>query len=136
MPTPNWQFIDPNGTFQLPDPDHTNYLYFPLLNEAGMMSAITPSAHGDAKTGQNSYLLAPVSVEDLHNTRSARNFWVRINGQRAWSATGNSAEQTSRSPVRRQRGRDPDCGFALANRPADRFSERVAGRSDQFRPSQ
>jgi cellobiose phosphorylase len=94
MPTPNWQFIDKNGAFQLPDPDHSNYLYFPLLNEAGMMSAITPIAHGDAKSGQNSYLLAPVSVEDLHNTRSARNFWVRINGKRAWSATGNSAEQT------------------------------------------
>ncbi|MFO7583088.1 MAG: cellobiose phosphorylase, partial [Anaerolineales bacterium] len=94
MPTPNWQFIDSNGTFQLPDPDHTNYLYFPLLNEAGMMSAITPTAHGDAKSSQNSYLLAPVSVDDLHNTRSARNFWVRMDGGRAWSATGNSAEQT------------------------------------------
>ena len=96
MPTPNWHFIDPHGTFQLPDPDHSSYLYFPLLNEAGMMSAITPTAHGDAKTGQNSYLLAPVSVEDLHNTRSARNFWVRINEEQAWSATGNSAEQTTR----------------------------------------
>ncbi len=94
MPTPNWQFIDPNGTFQLPDPDHSNYLYFPLLNEAGMMSAITPSAHGDAKSGQNSYLLAPVSVDDLHNTRSARNFWLRMQDGRVWSATGNSAEQT------------------------------------------
>jgi cellobiose phosphorylase len=96
MPTPNWQFIDENGAFQLPGPDHSNYLYFPLLNEAGMMSAITPTAHGDAKTGQNSYLLQPVSVDDLHNTRSARNFWVRMDGGRAWSATGNSAEQISR----------------------------------------
>lgn len=94
MTNPGWQFIDPTGTFQLPDPDHSNYLYFPLLNEAGMMSAITPSAHGDAKSGQNSYLLAPVSVDDLHNTRSARNFWLRINETRPWSATGNSAEQT------------------------------------------
>lgn len=94
MTNPGWQFTDPNGTFQLPDPDHNNYLYFPLLNEAGMMSAITPSTHGDAKSSQNSYLLAPVSVEDLHNTRSARNFWLRMETGRVWSATGNSAEQT------------------------------------------
>ena len=41
-----------------------------------MMSVVTPTLHGDAKTGQNSFLTLPVSVEDLHNTRSARNFWV------------------------------------------------------------
>ena len=96
MPTPNWHFIDPDGAFQLPDPDHSNYLYFPLLNEAGMMSAVSPTLHGDAKTGQNSYLLQPVSVEDLHNNRLARNFWVRMQDGRVWSATGNSAEQTTR----------------------------------------
>src|SRR5512145_2536356 len=96
MTTSGWQFIDQNGTFRLSDPENSNYLYFLLLNEAGMMSSITPTAHGDAKTGQNSYLLQPVSVEDLHNTRSARNFWLRINGKRLWSATGNSAEQTCR----------------------------------------
>lgn len=96
MPTSNWQFIDPNGTFQLPEPDHSSYLYFPLLNEAGMISVVTPTLHGDAKSGQNSYLLAPVSVEDLHNSRAARNFWVRINGKQTWSATGNSAEQATR----------------------------------------
>lgn len=94
MPTPTWQFTDPNGTFQLHAPDHSSYLYFPLINEAGMMSAITPNAHGDAKTSQNSYLLQPVSVEDLHISRAARNFWVLIDGEQAWSATGNSAEQT------------------------------------------
>ncbi|MEJ5225826.1 MAG: cellobiose phosphorylase, partial [Anaerolineales bacterium] len=94
MSTLNWHFIDPHGTFQLSDADQSNYLYFPLLNEAGLMSVITPTGHGDAKTGQNSFLLQPVSVEDLHNTRSARNFWVRINRERVWSATGGSAEQT------------------------------------------
>lgn len=96
MRTPGWQFIDKNGAFQLANPDLSSYLYFPLLNEGGMISVITPTAHGDAKTGQNSYLLQPVSVDDLHNTRLARNFWVRMDGKRVWSATGNSAEQTTR----------------------------------------
>jgi cellobiose phosphorylase len=94
--TNGWQFIDNQGSFQLPDPQHTNYLYFPLLNEAGMVSSITPTLNGDLKTNQNTFLLLPTSVEDLHNSRSARNFWLRINGDQVWSATGNSSQQTSK----------------------------------------
>lgn len=94
---PGWRFIDDNGSnngaFRLIAPQRTNYLYFPLVNEAGMMSVVTPTLHGDCKTGQNSFLTLPVSVEDLHNTRSARNFWLSIAGFGPWSATGNSARQ-------------------------------------------
>ncbi len=61
-----------------------------------MMSVVTPTLHGDSKTGQNTFLTAPVSVEDLHNTRSARNFWVCVAGAEPWSATGNSAPQVAR----------------------------------------
>ena len=93
--SPGWHFIDDHGTFELKNPQNTNYLYFPLLNQAGMMSSVTPMLNGDAKLDQNTFLLLPVSVEDLHNTRSARNFWVRINGE-PWSVTGNSAEQISK----------------------------------------
>ncbi|MBN1121204.1 MAG: cellobiose phosphorylase [Anaerolineae bacterium] len=88
-----WQFTDDQGTFTLPAPHHTSYLYFPLVNSRGMMSAITPTLHGDIKTGQNAYLMPPVSLEDLHNTRSARNFWVSVDGCAPWSAAGNSARQ-------------------------------------------
>jgi len=91
-----WRFIDDDGTFYLDAPHRTSYLYFPLVNEAGMMSAVTPTLHGDSKTGQNTFLTLPVSVEDLHNTRSARNFWVRIAGYGPWSATGNSARQLAK----------------------------------------
>ncbi|MBN1669337.1 MAG: cellobiose phosphorylase, partial [Anaerolineales bacterium] len=90
---PGWQFIDAEGTFRLKDPHLNSYLYFPLVNEAGLMSAITPTLNGDIKTGQNSFLTLPVSMEDLHNTRSARNFWVQVTGFPAWSITGNSAAQ-------------------------------------------
>ena len=100
----NWQFTGDDGAFTLRSPHLTSYLYFPLVNEAGMMSVVTPSLHGDAKTGQNTFLTLPVSVEDLHNTRSARNFWVTLGRNvaqggaspgpaRPWSATGNSSWQ-------------------------------------------
>ncbi len=95
--TPSWFFVDATGTFRLHAPQHTSHLYFPLVNEAGMMSSVTPTLHGDCKTGQNEFLTAPVSVEDLHNTRSARNFWVNAAGYSPWSVTGNSAPQIARA---------------------------------------
>ena len=54
---PGWHFVDTTGTFMLESPHRTSYLYFPLVNEAGLMSAITPSLHGDIKTSQNSFLM-------------------------------------------------------------------------------
>ncbi len=90
-----WRFTGDDGAFVLDAPQETSYLYFPLANEAGMLSVVTPALHGDIKTGQNSFLTPPVSVEDLHNTRSARNFWAYVAGAGPWSATGNSARQLS-----------------------------------------
>ena len=58
-----------------------------------MISVVTPNLHGDAKTDQHTFLLPPVSVEDLHASRASRNFWVYVEGLGAWSATGNSAAQ-------------------------------------------
>ncbi|MFP4017269.1 MAG: cellobiose phosphorylase, partial [Halanaerobiales bacterium] len=89
----NWNFIDEKGTFRLNNADQSSYLYFPLANESGMMSAITPDLAGDIKSDQNRFLLQPVSVEDLHNNRSNRNFWLNVEGYGPWSVTGNSARQ-------------------------------------------
>jgi cellobiose phosphorylase len=91
-----WRFTDSLGTFELDDPQDTSYLFLPLVNEAGMFSCVTPNFNGDAKADQNSFLLLPTSVEDLHNSRAARNFWVMLEG-RPWSVTGNSAEQNARN---------------------------------------
>ena len=88
-----YQFIDEAGTFQLENPDKISDLYFPLANEAGIMSSITPKLNGDCKRNQNEFILAPVSVSDLHNNRSSRNFWLRFEGKGIWSATGVSAKQ-------------------------------------------
>ena len=87
------KYIDKKGTFTLDNPDLTSYMYFPLANEAGMMSAITPDLGGDIKLDQNAFLLEPVSSENLHNNKSSRNFWVYVEGKGAWSVTGRSAMQ-------------------------------------------
>jgi cellobiose phosphorylase len=91
----SWRFIDEKGTFELDDPQDSSYLFLPLVNQAGMISSVTPTFNGDAKADQNAFLLLPVSVEDLHNSRAARNFWVTVDGA-PWSVTGNSAGQTAR----------------------------------------
>jgi len=98
--TPNtWQFCDDNGSFQLDAPHTSSYLYFPLMNESGLVSVVSPTLHGDIKTNQNTFLTLPVSVEDLHTSRSARNFWVNVKGFGAWSVTGNSASQIAQRYV-------------------------------------
>ncbi len=91
----NWNFTGKNGEFRLENADNNNRLYFPLTNEAGMMSAISPLLNGDIKTGQNTFAMEPVSIDNLHNNRSARNFWILIDDQSLWSAAGNSAKQTA-----------------------------------------
>ncbi|MBZ9687212.1 cellobiose phosphorylase [Clostridium estertheticum] len=90
------QFTSAQGEFKLVNADNTSYLYFPLTNEGGMMSSITPLLQGDIKTNQNTFLMAPVSSEDLHNSRSGRNFWLFIEGYGPWSLMGSSPTQISK----------------------------------------
>lgn len=85
-------FLDEQGTFRLEQPENYSYLYFPAANELGLKSALTPDFGGDCKLNQNTFLLEPVSAENLHNNRGVRNFWVRTE-KMLWSAVGASAGQ-------------------------------------------
>ncbi len=85
-------FLDESGTFALHGPETVSGLYFPLASETGLKSAIAPDLAGDSKLDQESFLLEPVSIEDLRNSRSTRNFWC-VTEKGCWSATGVSAEQ-------------------------------------------
>lgn len=89
----NWEFIDENGTFMSTHPQKVNQLYFPICNEAGLMSSVSPFLGGDSKKSQNEFLYLPVSIEDLHNNRSSRNFWLYTQKKGAFSVTGNSMRQ-------------------------------------------
>lgn len=88
-----YEYIDKHGTFRLKNPELNSYLYFPIANESGVMSSVTPTLGGDSKMGQNTFLLAPVSSEELHNNKSTRNFWCNMKGKAPWSATGRSVVQ-------------------------------------------
>lgn len=87
------RFMDMDGSFEVRGAGHHTGLYFPLASECGLKSAVTPELGGDAKTDQNHFLLEPVSVENLHDTRSSRNFWCAIRGKGIWSVTGASSGQ-------------------------------------------
>ena len=86
-------FVDEHGSFVIDRPENTSYLYFPLASETGMKSAVTPTMGGDAKTSQETFLLEPVSAEDLHDSRSTRSFWLLREDGAAFSAGGASAGQ-------------------------------------------
>lgn len=89
-------FLNPQGDFLLRSAQRYPQVYFPLVNQGGMISSVTPLLAGDAKTGQNTYLLAPASAETLHESRAARNFWVCAEGHAPWSAVGQSAPQSTK----------------------------------------
>ena len=86
-------FIDADGSFTLDRPEEISQLYFPLASEAGLKSCVSPDLGGDAKLDQETFLLEPVSVENLHNNRSTRNFWLVGADGTALSLTGASAAQ-------------------------------------------
>ncbi|MBQ6886378.1 MAG: cellobiose phosphorylase [Lachnospiraceae bacterium] len=92
----SYQFLDEKGTFTLETPENYSYQYFPVAGENGIKSAVTPNLGGDSKINQNVFILEPVSVENLHNNRSTRNFWCQVEGVGSWSVTGASAEEESR----------------------------------------
>ncbi|WP_408071288.1 GH36-type glycosyl hydrolase domain-containing protein [Butyrivibrio sp. JL13D10] len=90
------KFIDRNGTFQIENADLYNNLYFPIASEYGLKSCVTPTLSGDSKTDQNHFLFEPMSIENLNNNRLTRNLWCIIDGQKIWSASGNSANQNAK----------------------------------------
>lgn len=89
------KYTDEIGEFLLEQADESSGLYFPMGNEQGVMANISPLLHGDSKTGQNTFLLEPVSIENLHSTNMGRNVWFQINKKERWALNGSSPFQTS-----------------------------------------
>ena len=105
------KLIDEHGSFLIRQPENTSYLYFPLASETGLKSAVTPNLGGDAKIDQETFLLEPVSSENLHNNRSSRNFWFRKNNTDIYSASGASAVQEALQFTEQQDKSELTAGF-------------------------
>ena len=82
-----YEFTDNSGSFKSFSANKITCLYLPLCNEM-LMSSISPDLHGDIKSNQNNFLLEPVSRIDLSLSRASRNFWVYLDKDNIWSATG------------------------------------------------
>ncbi len=106
-----YTFLNDTAAFVLKNPENYSYLYFPIAGEAGLKSAVTPELGGDAKLDQNTFLLEPVSAENLHNNRNTRNFWCHVKGVGSWSAVGSSAEELVRRHTDMQDESELQAGF-------------------------
>lgn len=107
----NIHFVDKNGTFSIKNPENYSALYFPIASETGLKSSVTPNLGGDSKIDQESFLLEPVSVENLHNNRSTRNFWCKVEQVGCWSVTGASAEEENKKYTEEQDQSELTAGF-------------------------
>ncbi len=89
-----YQFVDSEGSFRVDAATEQGILYFPLVNEQGLMSSIAPDLGGDIKMDQHTFLTLPVSYEDLNLSRATRNFWLSIDGKKQpWAVNGRSVWQ-------------------------------------------
>ena len=77
-----WRFLDRTeegvvtGEFESGAAERMGRLYFPIVNEAGMLSWVTPQLQGSPSTGHNEYLGMPLTAEDLPHTLAHRGFWL------------------------------------------------------------
>ncbi|MBO4887854.1 MAG: cellobiose phosphorylase [Firmicutes bacterium] len=131
-------FINDQADFRIRRPEEISYLYFPLASEVGLKSSVTPLLGGDAKITQNSFLLSPTSSENLHNDRSTRNFWIRIQDpsdeMKVWSLTGASAKQEAERFTKEQEDSELTAGLMWQN--LKRFAPElgIAGEVTSFIP--
>ncbi|MBD5552484.1 MAG: cellobiose phosphorylase [Lachnospiraceae bacterium] len=89
-------YLNEQGDFILRQAHKYPGIYMPLVNEGGLVSAVTPWLAGDCKADQNTFLLPPAGMETLHESRAVRNFWIRPEGDAPWSVTGQSALQRAK----------------------------------------
>ncbi|BCN29268.1 GH36-type glycosyl hydrolase domain-containing protein [Anaeromicropila herbilytica] len=104
-------FLNNEGTFSVRQAENYSHLYFPIAGEEGIKSSLSPNLGGDSKLNQNSFVIEPVSAENLHNNRSGRNFWCNVDGCGSWSVVGVSAEEECRKFTKEQDDSELTAGF-------------------------
>lgn len=93
-----WYFISgrDDGAFHASKSDFVTRLYFPLMNETGLKSFVTPDLKGDICLDYHHYLTIPTVTEDLSRIVNNRNFWVKLKDCKPWSTTGMDAYSKSK----------------------------------------
>lgn len=86
-------YLNNKGDFSINHAENISYSYFPLCNNYGMKSAITPTQQGDIKRNQHQFLMPPVTQDELHRTGNSRNLWIKLKDEMPFSANGDSAAQ-------------------------------------------
>ena len=90
--SPMYRFAGSDGRFHSDNAAKLGSVYFPIANELGLLSAVTPDLAGDIKLDQHAFFSLPTAFEDLHLSRSTRNFWLAFKSPKAqpWSVSGRS----------------------------------------------
>lgn len=89
-----WQFQDEEprapatGVFTARDVESLGRLYFPLANDAGMLSWTSPRLQGGPALSHHEHLSPPLTAEDLPHTLIHRDFWVTEEGREPVSLSG------------------------------------------------
>jgi len=84
-----WNYTkENNGSFQIDEPQKISRLFFPLMNRHGMKCSVNPELKGDICSSFHNYHSIPVVTEDFHRILNNRNFWVCVEGEKPFSATG------------------------------------------------
>ncbi len=74
-------------------------LYFPIANEAGMLSWVSPALQGGPASSHNEYLGLPLTAEDLPNSLVHRGFWIAEPGRSAFSISSLCSGGRAASPA-------------------------------------
>lgn len=89
-----WYFLEQGnrfpatGDFRAVSAERIGRLYFPLANDAGMLSWTSPRLQGGPAAGHHTYLSPPLTAEDLPHTLVHRDFWLVEPGKPPFSASG------------------------------------------------
>ncbi len=77
-----WSFLPQDGetpaagVFRATGAERIGRLYFPLANDAGLLSWTTPYLQGGPSAGHHAHLAPPLTAEDLPHTLVHRGFWL------------------------------------------------------------
>jgi len=73
------------GSFSASGWETVGPVYFPLVNEAGLLSWISPLLQGGPAQSHHAYLGLPQSIEDLPHSLVHRGFWLAEKGRAPFS---------------------------------------------------